>query len=144
MTVQIFNAKLLPPSARKPGLIKKACLTTLKSERRGAAGEINVIFLDRRRMRAMNQRFLKHDYDTDVIAFPFSSPPAFGDIYISVSQAKVQATELEHPLLREILTLAIHGTLHPLGYDDKTKSKKAVMFRKQDSILEKIPRAGTR
>lgn len=153
MIVRVFRAGLLPASARKPRLIAEACRKTLRREhardrapRRGSAasksrraaageGEINIILLDRKAMRRMNKEFLGHDYDTDVIAFNHDSPEAFGDVYISAYKARAQAKELGHPVLREVLTLAVHGTLHLLGYDDDTPSRKARMFRKQDEML---------
>ncbi len=148
ITVNVFGLRLLPPAARKPGLIKKACLTTLRAEGIGRGGELNVVFVDRRRMLELNKKFLNHTHDTDVIAFEYdgketlpgqpAAEAAFGDIYICASQARVQAKELEHSVLKEALTLAVHGTLHLIGYDDATPRQKAAMFRKQDSLLVQI------
>ena len=35
--------------------------------------------------------------------------------------------------------LAIHGTLHLLGYDHATAEEEAVMWAKQDEILASLP-----
>ena len=146
MIVQVAGLRLLPPSARKPKRIKEACRRTLKNEKADGFGELNIVFLGRKEMRALNKRYLVHDYDTDVIAFPYASPAAvgrgrdkpFGDVFISVHQAKIQAEELGHPLLTEVLTLVIHGTLHLLGYRDDTPRRKAAMFRAQDRLLRAL------
>lgn len=141
--MRLFGLGLLPPSSRKPRALRTSCLKTLKSEKADARGELNIIFLDRKRMRNLNRRYLGRDHDTDVIAFNYPAPlrkdsgdePPFGDIFISAHQARKQAKELGHPVLTEVLTLIIHGTLHLLGYEDSTPGKKARMFRKQEILL---------
>lgn len=134
MKIAVFGARLLPSSARKPALIRKACLKTLEMEKSKARGELNIIFVDRKRMLALNRSYLKHDYDTDVIAFNYE-PPAFGDVYISAHMARAQAKNVGHSVLDEVLTLCVHGTLHLLGYDDRTKVQRRAMFARQDRIL---------
>lgn len=142
MIIRLFGLGLLPPSARRPRLIEKSCRQTLKSEKKDGPGELNIIFSDRKKMKALNKRYLNHGHDTDVIAFrypeealPLGDDAPFGDIYVSARQAALQAAELGHSLVEEILTLVIHGTLHLLGYEDSTPRKKNIMFRKQDMLL---------
>lgn len=149
MIVRLFGASLLPASARKPALLKKACLKTLECEGAHGRGELNIVFLDRRRMRELNKRYLGHGHDTDVIAFSYPpakakerEDPPFGDVFVSATQARVQAGQLGHPVLDEILTLIIHGTLHLLGYEDSTPKKKAGMFRRQERLLSSMARRG--
>jgi probable rRNA maturation factor len=142
VTIRVFGTSLLPASARKPRGIIRVCRRVLKNEKADADGEINVVFLDRRRMRILNKRFLGHDRDTDVIAFtyaedagPVRGEKPFGDIFISAFQARRQAAEQGQPVLAEVLFLAAHGTLHLLGYDDSTSARRAAMFRKQACAL---------
>lgn len=139
MTVRVFHARLLPPSARRPRLIAQACRRAVKAESGPKEGELNVVILGRAGMLKLNKTYLAHDHDTDVIAFPYSKNPGrgepFGDIYISAHQARRQAAEQGHGVLREVLTLAVHGTLHLLGYRDDTPQRKAAMFRRQERLL---------
>jgi len=143
MRVRLFGTVLLPPSARRPKALAAACLETLRSERARRAGEISIVFLNRQRMRALNRRFLKSGRDTDVIAFGYPAPKArrptpdepFGDIFISSHRARIQAKELGHSVLAEARTLIIHGTLHLLGYEDKTPERRALMFGRQLRLL---------
>ncbi|MBI4057611.1 MAG: rRNA maturation RNase YbeY, partial [Elusimicrobia bacterium] len=73
---------------------------------------------------------------------PHPSPlTPWGDIFISVDQARKQAKALGHSLLKEILTLAIHGILHLLGYRDHTPRDRRRMFHKQDQLLNDLGRA---
>ena len=146
LTIRVFGTSRLPPSARQPRAIIQVCRRVLKNEKLKAGGELNVVFLDRRRMRVLNKRFLGHDRDTDVIAFAYAEDPGpvkgetpFGDIFISAAQARAQAAQQAHPVLTEVLFLAAHGTLHLLGYDDSTARRRAVMFRKQERALPKSP-----
>ncbi len=138
MTIRVFGAATLPASARKPRAIAGVCRRVLKSEKCQANGELNIVFLDRRKMRVLNRRFLGHDRDTDVIAFNYAEDPGpmpgerpFGDIFISAFKARGQAEEMGHTALSEVLFLTAHGALHLLGYDDSTARQRAVMFRKQ-------------
>ena len=140
MNIEVFQASLLPASARKPAAIRRACLAALRLERSKGRGELNVVFLDRRKMRRMNRMFLKHDHDTDVIAFRYDpatkgKDAPFGDVYISAYMARRQAKRLGHSVLEEVLTLAVHGTLHLLGYDDHSPRDRREMFARQDRVL---------
>ena len=142
MIIRVFGASLLPPLARRPRAIAAVCRRVLGGEKAKVGGELNVVFLDRRRMRELNKRFLGRTRDTDVIAFNYGEDPGpaaaerpFGDIFISARKARAQAAAQGHPVLTEVLILAAHGTLHLLGYDDSTARRRAVMFRKQDLAL---------
>lgn len=142
MIIRLHGLALLPASARRPRAITEACRLTLRGERAGKAGELNIIFVQRARMLALNRDFLKHDHDTDVIAFRYEKAAGkqspFGDVYVSAYQARIQADRLGHAVLKEVLTLVIHGTLHLLGYDDRTPGKKKEMFRAQDRLLARL------
>jgi probable rRNA maturation factor len=62
---------------------------------------------------------------------PFVQPPDaplnLGDIAISIETARRQADERHQTLTRELAFLAIHGTLHLLGYDHQTDEEEAEM-----------------
>jgi rRNA maturation RNase YbeY len=143
LSVRVAGLSALPASARKPRLLEEAVRRAFAAAGRRAAGEVAVVILPRARMRAMNREFLGHDWDTDVIAFHHEVPPGvpaaevpLGDIFVSAWQARRQAREQGHSVLRETLTLAAHGALHLAGYDDDTPASKARMFRLQDRALE--------
>ena len=50
--------------------IIRAVELVLGSVRRKSAG-VNVVFVDNKTIKKLNRQFLRHDYITDVIAFPF-------------------------------------------------------------------------
>ena len=96
-------------------------------------------------MRAMNRRYLGHDYDTDVITFEHDVPAGLkgpetpiGDIFISAWMARCQAKQCGHTVAIEAATLATHGALHLLGYDDRLPADKARMFNIQDRIVSSL------
>jgi probable rRNA maturation factor len=138
LSVRVAGLGTLPAAARKTRFFEEAARLACPR----AIGELNVVFLSRNQMRAMNREYLGHDYDTDVIAFLHERvrgvPPAeqpFGDVYVSAWLARRQAADQGHSVLREALTLAAHGALHLAGHDDTAPAPKTRMFRAQDRIL---------
>jgi len=86
-------------------------------------------------MRRLNRDFAGADYATDVLSFPQSEedvPPGpsallLGDVCIAVGVAARQAHEHACGLNVEIERLAVHGTLHLLGYDHHTEAERLEM-----------------
>jgi len=101
---------------------------------------INIIFCDDKYLLSINKKYLKHNYYTDIITFDYATDHTnlSGDIYISVERAKENAKLYKQPLSKEIHRLLIHGLLHLIGYNDKTKAEKKLMVEKEDIYLEKI------
>jgi probable rRNA maturation factor len=61
-----------------------------------------------------------------------------GDIIISLERALVQADEQDLSLDQECAYLAIHGTLHLLGYDHDRTDEEKEMFQIQDRLFNQI------
>ena len=71
----------------------------------------------------LNRNFRGVDRTTDILSFPGTETPEgrhLGDIVISVPTARLQATERDHELLRELKILLLHGVIHCLGYDHES------------------------
>ena len=92
-------------------------------DRLGVVGaEVHLVLTEDRTIRELNHRFRGIDRATDVLSFPDgdtlpSGRPFLGEIVISVDRARRQAEELGHDEVCELCELALHGTLHLLGYD---------------------------
>jgi probable rRNA maturation factor len=105
-------------------------------------GELSVLFTDDKRIGELNQRYLKRQGPTNVLAFPMlsgSSPHPLsgmlGDVVISVDTAISESQELGEPLQRTVDRLLIHGILHLLGYDHEDSPKQALRMRREENRL---------
>lgn len=99
--------------------------------------ELNFILCSDEYLLRINQDYLNHDTYTDVITFDNSEEPKtiVGDIFISIDRIKENASTFKHPVEHELCRVMIHGTLHLLGYRDKTKAEKLKMTEKEDNYL---------
>lgn len=99
--------------------------------------ELNFIFCSDEYLLRVNQDFLQHDYYTDVITFDNSEElkTILGDIFISIDRVKDNAKQNKASTHDELCRIIIHGTLHLLGYKDKTKNAKTEMTAKEDFYL---------
>jgi probable rRNA maturation factor len=149
------NILLLGKAPRKEAdraLLKKAVRLAL-GRHAARPGELCVVFLSDAEIRKLNRRFLAKDRATDVLAFRYEdvgfprarrSEAPFGDVYIGVEKATRQAKELGHGLLDELATLATHGTLHLLGFDDQSAAERKTMFERQEKLVRKLLKSGSK
>lgn len=102
--------------------------------------ELNFILCSDEYLLRINQDFLQHDDYTDVITFDNSEElkTIVGDIFISLERIKENAAEFKSTVIKELCRVIIHGTLHLLGYKDKTKAAKTLMTEKEDFYLAKL------
>jgi len=104
---------------------------------------LNLIFTSDSKMKRINKRFLNHNWNTDVLAFPFSeagpSPKIrfLGEVIVSPKRAKVQAPLYGSEFRSELARYICHGILHLAGFKDKSKKEKARMRKEEDKILDK-------
>ncbi len=95
-------------------------------------------------LRALNLQYRGINAPTDVLSFnadeidPETGQTYLGDILISYDRALAQAEKAGHPVQNELQLLAVHGTLHLLGYDHSQEDEKQRMWAAQTEILERI------
>jgi probable rRNA maturation factor len=109
--------------------------------------QVSVVFVGSRFIRQVNRRFLRHDYVTDVIAFPLgdgADTAHEGEIYVNLDRAKSQAREYGVSFVEETRRLLIHGTLHLLGYRDSNVRRKAQMTKREDLLLHRLSSSNRR
>jgi len=99
--------------------------------------ELNFIFCSDNYLLKINKQYLNHDTFTDIITFDNSEshPDVTGDIFISIDRVYENAAKFNVTQKDELHRVIIHGTLHLLGYTDKTKSDKLRMTGKEDYYL---------
>lgn len=113
-------------------------------ERQSADGDLTIVLTDDAQLHELNRDYLGIDAPTDVLSFPASETDPetarryLGDILISVPRAERQARAAGHGLEAEVQLLAVHGTLHLLGYDHAEVEEKARMWKAQAEVLERL------
>ena len=132
-------------------IVKKAVAMTLREENFPHGADLSVTFCDNEYIRELNRKYRNKDVHTDVLSFPMfadyeleamvpgEEPVLLGDIVISLERAAEQAVELGNSLKREVAFLAIHSTLHLLGYDhERGREDEELQCAKQRAIIEKL------
>ncbi|MBG6234876.1 rRNA maturation RNase YbeY [Pedobacter sp. CAN_A7] len=101
--------------------------------------ELNFILCSDEYLLGINQQYLKHDTYTDVITFDNSEEDKtiVGDIFISLERIQENAKNFKSTTYDELCRVMVHGTLHLLGYKDKSKAEKALMTQKEDDYLSR-------
>ena len=126
-----------PEALIKAGV--QAAVAAAKQQSQVAPSEISVTLLDDGRMTELNARYLGHDRSTDVISFALGEGDgAMGDIYLGAERARAQAAELGISEEEELLRLAVHGTLHLLGFDHQAPDEAHTMERLECRILSRL------
>jgi len=141
--IEVYSEDEALTAAEEAG-IRAACEAALAAE--GARGDITVLVAGAEHIRQLNRDFRQVDRVTDVLTFPSregeelpGAPDGYlGDIMICRSRALEQAEEYGHSLSRELAFLAVHGTLHILGYDHMNEAEERIMRARQRTILERI------
>lgn len=103
--------------------------------------DVTCILTDDAHVHQLNRDYRNKDTTTDVLSFEmadqFHEASPLGEIYISIDKATEQATEANHSLNHEVFLLAIHGTLHLLGYEHDSDPGYELMRGKEHQYLEK-------
>jgi probable rRNA maturation factor len=127
-------------------LLERAVRHTLDAE--GVwNGEISLALLGDAAIRALNRDHLGHDAPTDVLSFALheKGEPPLGDVYIGVEQARRQAADAAVPEAEELVRLAVHGTLHVLGWDHPEEPEarfRSPMWLRQEALVAEVMQAG--
>lgn len=99
-------------------------------------GQISIIFCSDNYILDINQRFLQHDYFTDIITFDYCEGDRLsGDLFISVDSVRENAIEYGSSFNDELNRVMVHGILHLIGYDDHTDEDIRQMRSKENYYL---------
>ena len=118
--------------------------------------ELNIIFVNRQKIRQLNKEYRNKDSETDVLSFSYEHPGApgsfdnehgfmvAGEIIISPEVADDNSENVDRGdfdswnLTREIVLLIIHGILHLYSFDHEKKHEEAEMENIQNSLLRDV------
>jgi len=132
--------------------ILAAITATLRQEKIGAAA-LTVVITSDEAVQTLNRDFLGIDAPTDVLSFAAHNgdeevpdivlPPEMaaelasylGDLVIAFPYSARQAASFGNSVTAELQLLAVHGTLHLLGYDHQEQADEEVMWAVQEQIL---------
>lgn len=101
-----------------------------------SVGRLSYLFCDDETILKANNKFLGHDYYTDIITFDYTRKNLIGgDMIISLdtvrSNAEIQCESYE----RELLRVIIHGVLHLCGINDKGPGEREIMEQNENEAL---------
>ena len=95
------------------------------------------LFVSDQELLAMNKKHLKHNYFTDVITFgELEGDKISGNIAISVDRVLDNSKTYGVRFDEELKRVMVHGLLHIVGYNDKTKKEKLTMSQKETDALK--------
>ena len=108
------------------------------AEEKKVPGDLNFILTTDKVLRGINRKFLKHNYNTDVISFRYNTGDIIdGEVYISVDTVKENAKNYKVSYETEMLRVIIHGLVHLCGYDDSTDWERMKMREMEDYWISK-------
>ena len=91
-------------------------------------GDISYIFCSDEYLRNINNKFLSHDYYTDIVTFDYCvDKKVSGDMFISIDRVKENSSFFKVSNEEEFLRVIIHGLLHLLNYKDSNDEEKEIM-----------------
>ena len=120
--------------------IRRWITAALAGRTRQEQTEISVRLVDTEEMTALNETYRGKTGPTNVLSFPASLPvelslPLLGDIVICAPVVRAEAAERGVSLSAHWALMAIHGTLHLLGYDHMAEEETATMEALESAIL---------
>lgn len=133
------------------GAVEVAARCALSTAGAAAPCAFSIVLTSAEHMHELNLQYVGLDAPTDVLSFPAEDqpyevdpgePPYLGDVVIAYPVAKEQAREAGQTLLAELQMLAIHGTLHLLGFDHQTPEQQAEMWAYQSAAMDAVRQGG--
>lgn len=146
-------------SPRTCALVRKAIKTALRLEGVTLPCEVDVLLTGDRGIRKINLEQRQVASPTDVLSFPEfdftpGEPPTLdtagdlldftgllplGDMVVNMERVAAQAKEYGHSNRRELAYLAVHSTLHLLGYNHLDEGpQKAQMRAREEAIMAEL------
>ncbi len=143
MPVSLTRRRRQGAQGGSPARVRRAVEMTLEVE--SAEGrEVSVLLTDDAEIHELNRGYRGVDRPTDVLAFALDEAGVvdvgLGDVVISVERARAQAKSRRTDLDRELELLAVHGTLHLLGYDHAEPGEARAMRNRTRLIRRRLCR----
>lgn len=102
-------------------------------------GDISLVFCSDKFLLEMNKSHLNHDYFTDIITFDYCfDETVTGDLFISIDRVTENSNTFNVSFLSELNRVIAHGTLHLIGFKDKSESESIEMTKQENIALSLI------
>ena len=149
MGVEILTRETVSRAANEilPTETLTAVLEKLLSVLEISDRELSVLLTDDEEIQRLNQFYRGKNRPTDVLSFSLRegeddtfAEDLLGDVAISIETTLRQAAQLEVTPPEELLRLAIHGTLHLMGFEHENVSDDiaAKMRQKEEELFEML------
>ncbi len=137
-------------------LVRKAIDAALSAEGIEDPCAVEILLTDDETIHEINLEHRSVDRPTDVLSFPMNelTPGEFdpdvceydyerdclllGDMVISMERCAAQGEEYGHGYAHEIMYLAVHSTLHLLGYDHEDEGALKRQMREREKEIMKL------
>lgn len=137
-------------------LVRKAIDTALSAEGIEEPCAVEILLTDDETIHEINREHRNVDRPTDVLSFPMNElvPGEFdpeaceydydrdcillGDMVISMERCAAQGEEFGHGYAHEVQYLAVHSTLHLLGYDHEDEGAQKQQMREREKEIMKL------
>ncbi|MDE0917365.1 MAG: rRNA maturation RNase YbeY [Flavobacteriales bacterium] len=131
-----FNESDIPCRVKRR-LAVKSWLKQIIESRNKSVGEISIVMCSDKLLLETNQKYLNHDYYTDIITFDYTEKDQIsGDLMISYERVKENAKKENVAVQDELRRVMAHGVLHLLGFKDKSEREAAEMRTQEDAALD--------
>ena len=93
-------------------------------------------FVSAEKIHSINNRFLNHDYPTDVVAFDYCEDKELsGEVFVCQKIVEQNAVYYSQTPENETLRVLCHALFHLCGYKDKNSKDLAVMRAAEDKAI---------
>ncbi|SFV77197.1 Metal-dependent hydrolase YbeY, involved in rRNA and/or ribosome maturation and assembly [hydrothermal vent metagenome] len=105
--------------------------------------ELLIRMVDKNEIKNLNKTYRHQDKPTNVLSFPSDLPieideEILGDVVICLEVVKQEAQDQQKTFLDHLTHMAVHGTLHLLGYDHIEDDQAKIMESLEVKILDRL------
>lgn len=145
MAIHYYSENVKKPKLRYR-LISK-WLKSIIAQNNKTSGDITFIFCNDDYLLEVNNKYLNHEYYTDIITFDYTDKNIIsGDIFISSERVADNSVKFGVNLEDEFLRVISHGILHLLNYSDGSEKEKEFMRNLESdciSLFKKLENDGS-
>ncbi|TVP49807.1 MAG: rRNA maturation RNase YbeY [Halomonas sp.] len=105
--------------------------------------EVTIRFVDEQESQSLNHEYRGKDNTTNVLSFPFESPPGLdipllGDLVICHAVVAQEAHTQGKPIEQHYAHMVVHGILHLMGYDHIDDQEAEEMEQFERDLLSEL------